>query len=140
MGWNVFEGTLCHTDFPGPGTCATIPTVPPLPRSHGGRFQYRTFMAVTGGFVYRGSALPSLFGKYVFALYGPNTVYTVSRENNQVTLNKLVDTPTSIARSSPTGRTGCTASTRSEPLSTNSSLAPVGAIRASPSSCRKPAA
>ena len=33
MGWNVFEGTLCHTDFPGPGTCATIPTVPPLPRS-----------------------------------------------------------------------------------------------------------
>lgn len=98
MGWNVFEGTLCHTDFPGPGTCATIPTVPPVAEiSHGGEFQYRTFMSVTGGFVYRGSALPSLFGKYVFALYGPNTVYTVSRENNQVTLNKLLDTPTGIA-------------------------------------------
>ena len=31
MGWNVFEGTLCHTDFPVPGRARRYPPCPPSP-------------------------------------------------------------------------------------------------------------
>jgi glucose/arabinose dehydrogenase len=58
-GWNVFEGTHRYRDGDAPGA------VPPIfDYSHSGGN-----CAVTGGYVYRGSAIPALRGGYLFADY-----------------------------------------------------------------------
>jgi glucose/arabinose dehydrogenase len=56
-GWSVMEGTVPHSDNVPPNT---VPPVYEYDHS-GGR------CVVTGGFVYRGSAIPDLVGTYVFA-------------------------------------------------------------------------
>lgn len=65
-GWRVKEGYACFnpssgcdsTGFQSP-LCAYPHRANQGPRFHG--------VSVTGGYVYRGSAVPSLYGKYVFA-------------------------------------------------------------------------
>lgn len=60
-GWNTMEGTHCYS--PGSG-CSTTGLVPPvLDYGHG------QGCSVTGGYVYRGSAIPSLQGHYLYADY-----------------------------------------------------------------------
>lgn len=54
FGWNTCEGTSC-------GTPGIMPAVITIPRQGCTQAGY----AVIGGFVYRGSAMPSLRGKYV---------------------------------------------------------------------------
>ena len=69
-GWNVKEGTHCYgaNDCPDetpPDVRGGEPLVDPVieyPHSGGGV----TGISVIGGNVYRGSAIPSLFGRYVF--------------------------------------------------------------------------
>jgi glucose/arabinose dehydrogenase len=56
FGWNAFEGTR-----PFGGT-ARGPTVKPV-----AQYSHAKGCSVTGGFVYRGSKVPSLRGRYVFA-------------------------------------------------------------------------
>lgn len=65
FGWNVMEGTAC---FPTTGCPADIPpcgspayTPPILEYGHEDKR-----CSVTGGYVYRGTALPHLYGAYVF--------------------------------------------------------------------------
>jgi glucose/arabinose dehydrogenase len=57
-GWNTMEGTLC---FNPPNGCSSAGLIPPI-------FDYGHDEgdAVIGGFVYRGSAIPSLAGVYIF--------------------------------------------------------------------------
>jgi len=87
LGWSVFEGKKCRNDYPGPGNCTNIATVPPVADFyHNG-----LYMAVVGGFVYRGSELPELQGKYVFQLYGPGQMLAISRNGDQVTVERLLD-------------------------------------------------
>jgi glucose/arabinose dehydrogenase len=58
-GWNVLEGTHSYRDGEAPGA------VPPIfEYSHDGGN-----CAVTGGYVYRGAAIPALRGGYLFADY-----------------------------------------------------------------------
>jgi glucose/arabinose dehydrogenase len=57
-GWNVMEGTHCY----GASTCSATGLIPPItdyPHSEG--------QSVTGGFVYRGAAIPGMVGRYIFA-------------------------------------------------------------------------
>jgi glucose/arabinose dehydrogenase len=56
FGWNAFEGTRSF------GGTATGPTVKPV-----AQYSHAKGCSVTGGFVYRGSKVPSLRGRYVFA-------------------------------------------------------------------------
>jgi glucose/arabinose dehydrogenase len=60
FGWRVLEGTTC-TGLSGPVTC-TDPTLtaPVLEYTHS------VGCSVTGGFVYRGAAVPALAGQYVY--------------------------------------------------------------------------
>ena len=61
-GWNVFEGSTCFN-----GSCPDPPvgfTFPVLEYPH-----TQSRCSVTGGFVYRGCALPDLRGQYFFADY-----------------------------------------------------------------------
>ncbi len=65
-GWGQLEGNHDGTLIPGDGTLNTTGLTPPifeLAHSNASR-------SISGGFVYRGSAIPELYGKYVFADLG----------------------------------------------------------------------
>ncbi len=57
-GWSYMEGT-----FPGP---TSLPEMPPVMLDPIAQYDHDDGRSVIGGFVYRGSALPELEGKYVF--------------------------------------------------------------------------
>ncbi len=68
-GWNCREG---FSAYPGAGTACTggggwIDPVFDYPRSEG--------ISITGGYVYRGSAIAELYGHYVFADYGNGRIW-----------------------------------------------------------------
>ncbi|MCU0306495.1 MAG: PQQ-dependent sugar dehydrogenase [Thermoleophilia bacterium] len=68
FGWNAFEGT---TRFPGGGP-ARGRVVGPV-----AQYTHAKGCSVTGGFVSRGPAAPSLRGRYVYADYCSGRVWTV---------------------------------------------------------------
>lgn len=67
-GWNCREGFIA-----GPENCSTTGLIDPVtdyPRSDGS--------SVTGGFVYRGTALPELAGRYVFGDFGSGRIWALA--------------------------------------------------------------
>ena len=64
FGWNLMEGTECRSDA---GCDAFVPPVSGFDRRDGS--------VVTGGYVYRGAALPDLVGTYLFADYPSGRVW-----------------------------------------------------------------
>lgn len=73
-GWNRTEGLECFS--PQTGCDRTGLTLPVLeyPRSQG--------VSVTGGFVYRGRAIPSLTGAYVYGDYGSGRIWVLRNTAN----------------------------------------------------------
>jgi uncharacterized repeat protein (TIGR03806 family) len=68
-GWKVREGLICY----GAATCATVGFTDPVadyPRSDGN--------SITGGFVYRGTRIPALVGRYVYGDYGSGRVFALT--------------------------------------------------------------
>jgi cysteine-rich repeat protein len=63
FGWDIFEGTICHEPAQNCGEQGP-PFTPPI-------FDYthRQGCSITGGYVYRGCALPDLRGQYFFSDY-----------------------------------------------------------------------
>jgi hypothetical protein len=60
-GWNIVEGTACY----GAASCdRTGMTAPVFDYDHGGGA-----CSITGGFVYRGTAMPELAGQYFYSDY-----------------------------------------------------------------------
>lgn len=70
-GWGCYEGTRRNTDYSGncPAQLQHSPPIHEYPRSDGS--------SITGGYVYRGSSIPSLNGDYVFADYGSGQVWAL---------------------------------------------------------------
>jgi glucose/arabinose dehydrogenase len=60
FGWNIMEGTSCY----GAATCQTTGLTLPLVE-----YTHADGCSVTGGFVYRGSDVPQLQGRYLYADY-----------------------------------------------------------------------
>lgn len=73
-GWNLIEGTVPHSDNIPAGT---TPPVLEYPHS-GGR------CVVTGGFVYRGAAIPDLVGAYLYADYCQGELKALTLGNGKV--------------------------------------------------------
>jgi glucose/arabinose dehydrogenase len=71
-GWRCKEGTA-DTSL----TCGT-PTSPLLPPV--AEYVHPTGLAVTGGFVYHGTAIPNLVGQYVFADYSSGYVWHIATD------------------------------------------------------------
>lgn len=70
LGWNVREGGHC---FPVDRACRSEGLVDPI-------FEYGRELgnSVTGGYVYGGSALPELRGKYLFADFGSGRLWALT--------------------------------------------------------------
>jgi glucose/arabinose dehydrogenase len=86
-GWDVLEGTHCYP--PSVSTCNTSgKTMPLLEYDHGGGR-----CAVTGGYVYRGTAIPLLVGGYVFGDYCSGEIWVVAANASApATKTLLLDT------------------------------------------------
>jgi glucose/arabinose dehydrogenase len=87
-GWNVREGDHC---FEPPAGCADTFADPVTEYSHSlGR-------SVTGGYVYRGTAIPGLAGRYVFGDFITGRVFAVPADSAPVTTAEvLLDTSHAI--------------------------------------------
>jgi glucose/arabinose dehydrogenase len=67
-GWDVYEGRSKFEDKQPSGGKLVFP-IAQYPHSQG--------ISVTGGFVYRGSAVPALKGRYVYGDFGSGTIWTL---------------------------------------------------------------
>lgn len=75
-GWRVREGDICR---PGEDNCDLPGAVEPL------LSYFRVGpQSVTGGYVYRGAAIPALQGTYLFADFAGASVYSLTRSGGQV--------------------------------------------------------
>ena len=77
-GWNVAEGFAC---LGGAGTCGTNPGfAPPI---HD--YDHSTGRSVTGGYVYRGAAVPCLQGSYFFGEFSLGRVWSFRYDGASLT-------------------------------------------------------
>jgi glucose/arabinose dehydrogenase len=83
-GWRVMEGSICLGGGSGcnPGAY-TLPVFEYETRSGG-------TCSVTGGFVYRGSAIPALRGAYVFSDYCSGAIYALRANNGVMTEQAII--------------------------------------------------
>ena len=90
-GWDDMEGRHCYEPMSGCRTSGR--TLPVAEYSHAnGR------CAVTGGYVYRGTAIPALVGGYVFADYCSGEIWVISATaSSPATKTLLLDTPYQIS-------------------------------------------
>ena len=72
-GWRCFEGTLPFNADCGPNAASSRPPVAEYGRSAG--------QSVTGGYVYRGTAIPSLVGRYVFGDFVTGRLWHVAGDS-----------------------------------------------------------
>ncbi len=77
-GWRVFEGTQSFD-----GSQNSLPNSAFTPPVH--EYPHSQGFSVTGGYVYRGSRLASLFGRYLFADFGSSRVWALEWDGAQVT-------------------------------------------------------
>ncbi len=77
FGWNTMEGTACYS--PAAGCNQSGLTLPVLDYDHG------QGCSVTGGYVYRGDAVPALRGTYFYADYCNGWVRSFRLQGGAVT-------------------------------------------------------
>ncbi len=89
-GWNVMEGDSC---FPPGAACNGEGLEPPVVQ-----YGRRDGCSVTGGYVYRGSRLPSLFGAYVYGDYCSGKIWALRYDGVTVTEHlELIDSDLRIS-------------------------------------------
>ncbi|HIA86566.1 MAG TPA: T9SS type A sorting domain-containing protein, partial [Candidatus Marinimicrobia bacterium] len=68
-GWNIMEGFHCYNP---PSGCDTTGLIKPV-------FEYNHSWgeSITGGFVYRGTSVPDIYGKYIFADFEYGDVWSL---------------------------------------------------------------
>lgn len=88
-GWPVYDGTLCRQSkyCTKPGLTAPLWTM-----DHNGQS-----IAIIGGIVYRGTAIPALAGRFVFQIYGKRELYALKRDNGSYVAERLLGTSPNIS-------------------------------------------
>ncbi len=89
-GWNVMEGNHCFRLSPG---CDSGDFSPPV-------WEYSLegeACSVIGGYVYRGAAIPTLVGTYVYADFCTGEIFGLRRDGDDVVNRLLTDTDLRIA-------------------------------------------
>lgn len=87
-GWSVLEGTECFFgNCPPVGCDITDLTMPILAYNHNGGYA-----SVTGGYVYRGTRAPELFGKYIYADFVLGKIWGLKYDGSSNVQNELLAT------------------------------------------------
>ena len=73
FGWNIMEGKHCYPSDP----CTSVGQLPLVEYPHLGGT-----CSITGGYVYRGSALPALVGNYFYADYCDGSVHSIQGQSD----------------------------------------------------------
>jgi glucose/arabinose dehydrogenase len=90
-GWNVMEGLHCYNAT----ICDTTQKRKPIWEYAQGSSNY----SVTGGYVYRGSLMPALYGKYIYGDYVSGRIWALNYDGINPTTNALIiDRPTATAQ------------------------------------------
>mgnify|MGYP001459343952 CR=1 FL=1 len=81
-GWNTMEGNHC---YPAGSNCSSEGFEPPV-------YEYALYVngvcSITGGFVYRGSEIPSLYGKYIYGDWCTGDIWALTHFDNGDTANE----------------------------------------------------
>jgi len=96
FGWKLMEGIACHltTNCLGtPPPCNDPTLVQPITEL----LHVNGARSITGGYVYRGCACPSEFGKYFFADFGDNHIRSLVYDRATGTTSDLTDRTTELA-------------------------------------------
>lgn len=83
-GWRIMEGFHCYE--PSSGCDQTGLELPLWEYGHNDSGGY----SITGGFVYRGSRIPELQGKYIYADFVSGRIWALSFNGKQATGNQLI--------------------------------------------------
>lgn len=89
-GWSIKEGELCFND---PNCEQATGIIDPV-------FAYSHSLgaSVTGGYVYRGEAIPELHGRYIFGDFAAGTVWALREgENGQISAEVLAESKVKIS-------------------------------------------
>ncbi len=84
-GWRKYEGTQVYNE----GDPAPDNAIPPLYEYDHGNDR----CSITGGYVYRGSAIPALVGRYVFADFCSREVWALRRDSSVGSITVLGTVP-----------------------------------------------
>ncbi len=87
-GWDCREGA--H-DFQ-PANCSGGGLVEPV-----AEYSHSLGNSITGGYVYRGSAIPALAGRYVFGDFGSGRIWALAEDGGGYALEELVDSSLNIS-------------------------------------------
>ena len=71
-GWRCFEGTSTYNSNCGPNAAGSLPPV--------AQYSHSVGQSVTGGYVYRGTAIPGLVGRYVFGDFVSGRIWHIARD------------------------------------------------------------
>lgn len=89
-GWNTMEGNHCYKPESG---CSEQGLVKPV-----FEYDHGQGCSVTGGYVYRGKAIPSLVGRYLFADYCQTTLWATTKDaGGTFTTNKIGKVPEGVS-------------------------------------------
>ena len=86
-GWSLLEGTHCYTAL-----CDPNGTTQPI-----AEYSHQLGCAITGGYVYRGTAQPALVGAYLYADYCGGTISLLTMNGSVVVQEIALTTPLHIA-------------------------------------------
>ena len=81
-GWNTMEGSLCYEPSTGCDTSGLELPVFEYGRSEG--------QSITGGYVYRGSRLPELEGRYIYGDFGSGRIWSLAWDGETASDNQLI--------------------------------------------------
>ena len=86
-GWNLMEGNHCYQP-----TCDPAGLIAPI-----AEYSHQLGCSVTGGYVYRGTAQPSLRGVYIFGDYCSGRLFTVHSDGGSFITAQVADTALNIS-------------------------------------------
>lgn len=81
-GWRLMEGDSCFTPNSGCDAMAQSLVLPVA------EYRHDVGQSITGGYVYRGAAIPDLRGTYLYADYVSNTFFALRTSGGQVALSQ----------------------------------------------------
>jgi uncharacterized repeat protein (TIGR03806 family) len=94
-GWRCFEGTQdISAQWPSGAACATRSNlIPPI-----AEYPHELGHAVTGGYVYRGTAIPGLVGRYVFGDFTSGRIWDIPNDTRPtMTMTTALETGFNIS-------------------------------------------